>query len=176
MGYPDNILDRYRRIDALAQQGIDGERVSANNARRGMEEQYPGIREQVFPPPRAAPGNDAPYLGPYSAADSFGRAAPKPSWRDRAQEAMGWAARVAAEVAAARDMETLASSLTEIHSKNLNSGKFQIAVRFPSAELGYHLSRMDPRKRAEFVEKVTSLFREELAFVLDPENGASYDD
>jgi hypothetical protein len=176
MGYAENLLDRYRRIDALVEQGIDGERVAAENARRGMEEQYPGIREQVFPSVRKGPANDAPYLGPYAAADNFGKAAPKPSWRDRAQEAMGWAARVAAEVAAARDMEALAASLTEIHSKNLSSGKFQIGVRFPSAELGYHLSRMDPRKRAEFVEKVTSLFREELAFVLDPENGASYED
>jgi hypothetical protein len=173
MEYAENLLNRYRNVTARVQRGVGGERVAAENALRGLEEQYPGIGGQAFPP--APPANDAPYLGPFSAADNFGKT-PKRSWKDAAQEAMGWAARVAAEVAAARDMEGLASHLTEIHSKNLSGGKFQIAVKFPSADLGYHLSQMDAAKRASFVERVTALFREELAFVLDPENGASYDD
>ena len=173
MAYAENLLHRYRGVVARVQRGVDGERVAAENVLRSLEEQYPGIGAQAFPPPPVA--NDAPHLGPYSAADNFGKPQ-KRSWKDAAQDAMGWAARVAAEVAAARDMGGLAAHLTEIHSKNLNSGKFQIAVKFSSVDLGYHLGQMDAAARAAFVESVTALFREELAFVLDPANGASYED
>ena len=172
MTYAENLLDRFRHVDALAQHGVAGEKVSAFNVLQSLEVKYPGIRRQAFPP-SAAPTNDAPDLGPYSAAGGNFGAGTKPrwDWRSTVQDVAGWAHRMAEEVAAARQMEALAATLTEIHSKNLST-KFQIAVKFDSEELGFHLSQMDVRQRAEFVEKVTNLFRTELSFALDPENGA----
>ena len=81
---------------------------------------------------------------------------------------MEWAARMAAEVAASKEMERIVASITEVQSKNLSSGKFQVSVRFGAEELGYHLSRMTPVQRAEFIERVTGLFREELTYALTP--------
>lgn len=173
MYYADSLLDRFRNVDALAQRGVGGERDNAVRILADMERKYPGIRGQAYP---RSPKNEAPHLDAFTAASgNFGGpvagAPPKAAgfdWRNAAQDAFGWAARMAAEVAASKEMERIVASITEVQSKNLSSGKFQVSVRFGAEELGYHLSRMTPVQRAEFIERVTGLFREELTYALTP--------
>jgi len=175
MYYADSLLDRFRNVDALAQRGVGGERDNAARILRDMEKKYPGIRMQAFP---RSPQNDAPHLDAFTAASgNFGGAAASPpppkapgfDWRNAAQDAFGWAARMAAEVAASKEMERVVASITEVQSKNLSSGKFQVSVRFGAEELGYYLNRMTPVQRAEFIERVTGLFKEELTYAITPE-------
>lgn len=171
MYYADSLLDRFRNVDALGQQGVGGERENAVRILADMEKKYPGIRSQAYP---RAPKNEAPHLDAFTAASgNFGgpvAGAPKAGfdWRNAAQDALGWAARMAAEVAASKEIENIVASIAEVQSKNLSSGKFQVSVRFGAEELGYYLSRMNPMQRAEFVERVTGLFREELAYAITP--------
>ena len=174
MYYADNLLDRFRHVDALATRGVGGERDNAVRILRDMEAKYPGIRSQAYP---RSPNNDAPDLDAFTAASgNFGGSgkpppsAPPPGWdwRSAAQDALGWAARMAAEMAAGREVETAVDRLVEVQSKNLSSGKFQVCVKFPAEEMAYYLSRMNEVQRATFVEKVTALFREELVYAITP--------
>jgi hypothetical protein len=174
MYYADNLLDRFRNVDALATRGVGGERDNAARILRDMEAKYPGIRSQAYP---RTPKNEAPDLDAFTAASgNFGGSgkpppsAPPPGWdwRGAAQDALGWAARMAAEMAAGKEVDAAVERLVEVQSKNLSSGKFQISVRFPGEEMAYYLSRMNDVQRATFVEKVTALFREELTYAITP--------
>lgn len=179
MYYAENLLDRFRHVDALASRGVGGERDNAARILRDMETKYPGIRAQAYP---RAPNNDAPNLDAFTAASgNFGGATHPPpppptsrgeTWnrvRNVASDAFSWAARMAAEMAATKEVESVVARLVEVQSKNLTSGNFQIAVKFPGEEMAFHLSRMNEVQRALFVEQVTALFRQELAFAVTPE-------
>lgn len=175
MYYADNLLDRFRHVDSLASRGVGGERENAVRILRDMETKYPGIRAQAYP---RAPNNDAPNLDAFTAASgNFGgaSAAPPPKaepWsrlRNVASDAFSWAAKMAAEMAATKEVESVVARLVEVQSKNLTSGNFQIAVKFPGEEMAFHLSRMNEVQRALFVEQVTALFRQELSFAITPE-------
>jgi hypothetical protein len=183
MYYAENLLDRFRHVDALATRGVGGERENATRILRDMEAKYPGIRSQAYP---RTPKNDAPDLDAFTAASgNFGgatRTPPPPQqgpawdWRSAAQDALGWAARMAAEMAAGKEVDAAIDRLVEVQSKNLSSGKFQLSVRFPGEEMAYHLSRMNDMQRATFVEKVTALFREELLYVVTPSEEEAEDE
>lgn len=182
MYYAENLLDRFRHVDALATRGVGGERDNAARILRDMEAKYPGIRAQAYP---RTPKNDAPDLDAFTAASgNFGGAArpsgspPPPGWdwRSAAQDALGWAARMAAEMAAGKEVDAAIDRLVEVQSKNLSSGKFQLSVRFPAEEMAYYLSRMNDMQRATFVEKVTALFREELLYVVTPSDEDAEDE
>jgi hypothetical protein len=175
MYYAENLLDRFRHVDALATRGVGGERDNALRILREMEAKYPGIRSQAYP---RTPNQDAPNLDAFTAASgNFGgatrpppAASPPPGWdwRSAAQDALGWAARMAAEMAAGKEVDAAVDRLVEVQSKNLSSGKFQLSVRFPAEEMAYHLSRMNDIQRATLVDKVTALFREELIYAITP--------
>lgn len=49
-GYDNKVLDRYRKVWALAQQGEGGERTTAQSMVDKLREQHPGIHLQAFPP------------------------------------------------------------------------------------------------------------------------------
>lgn len=179
MYYADNLLDRFRHVDALASRGVGGERENAARILRDMESKYPGIRAQAYP--RTAT-NDAPNLDAFTAAGgNFGGAAsaPKPEkpssdpqwarWKNVASDALGWATRMAAEMAAAKEVESVVERLVEVQSKNLTSGNFQISVKFPAEEMGFHLARMSPVQHAQFIDRLTTLFRDELTYALTPD-------
>lgn len=173
MYYADNLLDRFRHVDALATRGVGGERENAARILREMETKYPGIRAQAYP---RTPSNDAPHLDAFTAASgNFGGATREPEaapkwerWKNVASDAFGWAARMAAEMAAAKEVEQVISRFVEVQSKNLSSGNFQVAVKFPGEEMAFHLSQMTPVQRANFVEQVTALFRQELSHAVSP--------
>jgi hypothetical protein len=172
MYYADSLLDRFRHVDALSSRGVGGERDNAVRILREMETKYPNIRAQAYP---RTGGQDAPHLDAYTAADgNFGGAAAKPApppgwdWRSAAQDALGWAGRMAAEMAAGKEVDVAIERLVEVQSKNLSSGKFQVCVKFPSEEMSYRLSRMNEVQRTSFVDKVSAMFREELLYAITP--------
>ena len=58
MPYEEKIVERYKAVFALAEQGVAGEKENALRIRAKMEQMYPGIREQAFPPPPQDEGFD----------------------------------------------------------------------------------------------------------------------
>lgn len=188
---PENILNRYRGAKARVDQGTTpSERSTAAGIVYQMEEKYPGIRAQAYPPP---PRQDVPGFDAFTPSDgNFGGTgeASKLDWRkilrQQAEKIAGDALRYAASqdferVAAAAAAEAakqrgggvsigdIAERITEFQSKTLPSGKYQIAVKFDIDELTHWIDKMNDAQTAEFIEVVTGLFRDQLVYSLTPE-------
>lgn len=189
---PENILNRYRGAKARVDQGTTpSERSTAAGIVYQMEEKYPGIRAQAYPPP---PRQDVPGFDAFTPSDgNFGGAggeASKLDWRKILREQAEKIAGDAIRYAASRDFERvtaaaaeaarqqqgigvsirdIAERITEIQSKTLPSGKYQIAMKFDVDDLTHWLDRMNPAQTTEFVEVVTGLFRDQLIYSLTPE-------
>ena len=50
MGYAANIIERYKKICALADQGKDGEADNAKRLKEKMQKKHPGIHKEAYPP------------------------------------------------------------------------------------------------------------------------------
>lgn len=50
MGYAENIIERYKKICALAEKGAEGEADNAKRMKAKMETKHPGIEKEAFPP------------------------------------------------------------------------------------------------------------------------------
>ncbi|NCX99937.1 MAG: hypothetical protein EBX35_15525, partial [Planctomycetia bacterium] len=57
MPYEEKVVERYRHVVALEERGAtEGERNAAATQRQRMDDKYPGIRLEAFPPPPPPPG------------------------------------------------------------------------------------------------------------------------
>lgn len=188
---PENILNRYRgATDRIRQGSTPNERSNASGIVYQMEQKYPGIRAQAYPP---SPRQDVPGFDAFTASDgNFGGTgeASKLDWRkilrQQAEKIAGDALRYAASqefervTAAAAEaakqqrgngvsVGDIAERITEFQSKTLPSGKYQIAVKFDIDELTHWIDKMNDAQTAEFIEVVTGLFRDQLVYSLTPE-------
>ena len=200
MPYDERIIERYKGVCALAEQGSPGERESAQNIRKKLEEKYPGIHAEAFPaqpPPQdkgfdpfrnwrtrsadpepeaqgqqgggwggfwgnAAGGASAPGGPAGAGGEQRGR-----KWQETAQDVLGWAARVAQEMSSLGTARAYAESITELQAKMLQSGKWQIAVKFPLRDLYAVAGNMNEAQRQEFARHVAAMVQAEVLAALD---------
>jgi hypothetical protein len=73
MGYAENIIERYKKICALAEHGTEGEADNAKRMKVKMENKHPGINEQAFPPKNKKGMFDFSDLGGFDDSDLFRR-------------------------------------------------------------------------------------------------------
>lgn len=200
MPYDERVIERYKGVCALSEQGSPGERESAQNIRRKLEEKYPGIHAQAFPPPppqeqgfnpfrnwrtRAPEPEPEPQAqGGWSGWDGAGGAGgasgpgapgasgePRRRWQETAQDVLGWAARVAQEMSSLGTARAYAESITELQAKMLQSGKWQIAVKFPLRDLYAVAANMNEAQRQEFARYVAALVQAEVLAALEEGSG-----
>lgn len=200
MPYDERVIDRYKGVCALAEQGSPGERQNALDIRTKMESKYPGIREQAFPPQAAPPPGFDPFRnwrqkqpepsgapepeaqssgwsgfwggaaggaqGASGAAGAGGDARGR-RWQETAQDVLGWAARVAQEMSSLGTARAYAESITELQTKMLQSGKWQIAVKFPLRDLYAVAGNMNEAQRQEFARHVAAMVEAEVLAALE---------
>ena len=200
MPYDERIIERYKGVCALAEQGSDGERETARNIRAKLEEKYPGIHAEAFPPSAAPPPQDRGF-DPFrnwrtrpadpdpdpqaqgggwggfwgAAGGAGGPGAPSGAggdqkgrkWQETAQDVLGWAARVAQEMSSLGTARAYAESITELQAKMLQSGKWQIAVKFPLRDLYAVAGNMNDAQRQEFARHVAAMVQAEVLAALD---------
>jgi hypothetical protein len=197
MPYDERIIERYKGVCALSEQGSEGERENARRIREKLEEKYPGIRAEAFPAPPPqdpgfnpfrnwrtrpaepepepqqgggwggfwgnAPGGASAPGGPAGAGgEQRGR-----KWQETAQDVLGWAARVAQEMSSLGTARAYAESITELQAKMLQSGKWQIAVKFPLRDLYAVAENMNEAQRQEFARHVAAMVQAEVLAALD---------
>lgn len=149
--YPENLLDRFRAVDALAQRGAPGERDNAQRIVARMEAEHPGIRKAAYPPPPPEWEEPPPPSGP-----RWDR------WRDMASDAMGWAANVAQELLATKEAQNRADEICEIQIKYLPSGKWQMALRMDERDLRLARRELTAAQKIEFVRHILAAMETEL--------------
>jgi len=154
--YADQLIDRYRALYRISTEGTEGERANARGPIAKMQRDYPGIYDQAFPP--APPPPPPPTIDPANIWSRF---------REGAASTLGWAARVAAEVAAAEEARSFADDTVEITIKVLNSGRWQAAIRIQEHDLEFAARNMTPVQKIEFVQRITSALEAELLQALE---------
>jgi len=189
--YEEKIVDRYRAVHALYLRGAtEGERSAAKVQLQKLEEKYPGIGAQAFPPPPPPeePGFDPfrswrtqqppqdedeepqPRRGGWSDFfTGFGGAQREPSgkkWQETASDVLGWAAKVAQEMSSLGTARAYAEGITELSTKMLQSGKWQIAVKFPLRDLYAVSASMNEVQRQEFARYVAAMVEAEVLAAL----------
>ena len=179
MTYDEGLIDRYKAVVAHAERGEGNEKANAQRLREKMEAQYPGIREQAFPPSQK--GFD-PFAGWRSnkkrddededrprrerkRAGGFGF--DRDRWASVANEAFGFAARMAEEMGSLGTARAYAESITEIQAKVLQSEKYQIAVKFPLRDLYEIAANMNELQRIEFARYVGAMVEAQVLAVLN---------
>lgn len=193
MPHEEKVVERYKAVYALSEQGVGGEKDNAIRIRTKMEQMYPGIREQAFPPPppqsdgfdpfhrwrtQSAPEpDDEPrqqrqrqrsggwedFLGGFAGnPQGQGR-----KWQETAQDVLGWAAKVAQEMSSLGTARAYAESVTELQAKMLQSGKWQIAVKFPLRDLYAVAGSMNEAQRQEFARYVAAMVEAEVLAALE---------
>lgn len=198
MPYEEKIVERYKAVFALAEQGVAGEKENALRIRTKMEQMYPGIREQAFPPPPPQEEGFDPFRRwrtqqapepepepeprqrrqqqqrPGGWEDFFGGFTGNPQgqaqgrkWQETAQDVLGWAAKVAQEMSSLGTARAYAESITELQAKMLQSGKWQIAVKFPLRDLYAVAGSMNEVQRQEFARYVAAMVEAEVLAALE---------
>lgn len=196
MPYEEKIIERYKAVYALAEQGVAGEKENALRIRAKMEQMYPGIREQAFPPAQPPPQEEG--FDPFRRWRTQGTPPPEPEpdprqrqqqrpggwdgvfggfgggqqggqrrWQDTAQDVLGWAAKVAEEMSSLGTARAYAESITELQTKMLQSGKLQVAIRFPLRDLYAVAGSMNEAQRQEFARYVASMVEAEVLAALE---------
>ena len=166
MQYSEQLLDRYAKVDKLAEGGMDGEKDNASRLRSQMQSKYPGIDYQSRLRLKQQAEKERSDLGPMdSARDTFGGGFRNEErwkrWAGMAESAFSWAANVAGEAASAHYAQQCADQLVEIQGKNLASAKYQIAAKIPLKDL-YNCARyLNPMQKQIFAhaigQKVTQM-------------------
>lgn len=179
MPYEEKIVERYRAVCALEERGAtEGERSAASAQRQKMDEKYPGIRLEAFPPPppqdagfdpfrswrTQQPEEEDPRAQRGGWSDFFG--GQQRRWQDTASDVLGWAAKVAQEMSSLGTARAYAESITELSTKMLQSGKWQISVRFPLRDLYAVSANMNEAQRQEFARYVASMVEAEVLAAL----------
>jgi len=189
--YEEKIVERYRAVHALFERGsTEGERAAAQVQLQKLEEKYPGIGAQAFPPPppeeqgfdpfrnwrtqqapqeedeepRARRGGWGDFFGGFAGGqrDPSGR-----KWQETASDVLGWAAKVAQEMSSLGTARSYAESITELSTKMLQSGKWQIAVKFPLRDLYAVSASMNDAQRQEFARYVAAMVEAEVLAALN---------
>lgn len=183
MPYEERLVERYRAVCALEERGAtEGERNAAAAQRQKMDEKHPGIRQEAFPPPPPQDEGFDPFRswrtqqpqeedeeprarrgGGWS--DFFGGQQQR-RWQDAASDVLGWAAKVAQEMSSLGTARAYAESITELSTKMLQSGKWQIAIRFPLRDLYAVSANMNEAQRQEFARYVAALVEAEVLAAL----------
>ena len=83
MGYTENIIERYKKICVLADQGTDGEADNAKRMKAKMESKHPGIEKEAFPPKKKKGMFDFEDIGGFDDSDLFRR-------KNTGRESAGW--------------------------------------------------------------------------------------
>ena len=166
MQYSEQLLDRYAKVDKLAEGGMDGEKDNASRLRSQMQSKYPGIDYQSRLRLKQQAEKERSDLGPMdSARDTFGGGFRNEErwkrWAGMAESAFSWAANVAGEAASVHYAQQCADQLVEIQGKNLASAKYQIAAKIPLKDL-YNCARyLNPMQKQIFAhaigQKVTQM-------------------
>jgi len=193
--HEEKVVERYKAVYALAEQGVAGEKENALRIRAKMEQMYPGIREQAFPPPppqedgfdpfrswrtqsppepdedrrqqqqRQRSGGWDDFIGGFAKGPPQGQGGRR--WQETAQDVLGWAAKVAQEMSSLGTARAYAESVTELQAKMLQSGKWQIAVKFPLRDLYAVAGNMNEVQRQEFARYVASMVEAEVLAALE---------
>ncbi len=159
MQYSEQLLDRYAKVDNLAEGGMDGEKTNEAKLRAQMQSKYPGIDYQSQLRIRQQAERSRPDLGPTDPArDSFGGGFRNDErwkrWAGVAESAFSWAANVAGEAASAHYAQQCADKFVEVQGKNLSSAKYQIAAKIPLKDL-YNCARyLNPMQKQIFAHAV----------------------
>lgn len=184
MTYDESLVDRYKAVVAHAERGEGNEKANAQRLREKMEAQYPGIRNQAFPP--KAEGFD-PFRAWKSRKDTPSEEEEKPRgrkdrrggggfgnfrfdkdrWASVANEAFGFAARMAEEMGSLGTARAYAESITEVQSKVLQSEKYQIAVKFVLRDLYEVSANMNELQRIEFARYVGAMVEAQVLALLN---------
>jgi hypothetical protein len=200
MPYDERVIERYKGVCALSEQGSAGERQNAQDIRTKMEAKYPGIHAEAFPPQASPPPGFDPFRNWRTKQPETG-SAPEPEaqgsgwsgfwggsasgaqgasgaagaggdprgrrWQETAQDVLGWAARVAQEMSSLGTARAYAESITELQTKMLQSGKWQIAVKFPLRDLYAVAGNMNEAQRQEFARHVAAMVQAEVLAALE---------
>lgn len=180
MKYDAGLIDRYKAIVAHAERGEGNEKANAQRLRAKMEAQHPGIKEEAFPPPPRDEGG----FDPFRAWRSRGAPAPEPEeeedtssrrrrseqrarWADFASEAFRWTSQVVEEMSSLGTARAYAEGITEIQSKLLQSGKYQIALKFALKDLYAIAGSMNEAQRQEFARYVAAMVEAQVLALLE---------
>ena len=167
MPYPENIVEKYTRVHALAMSGIGGEKENAARIVSQLRMKYPGIHEQAFPPAPPPPPSGQGHERPESSVpwyERFNRA------RDMAAEAVDWATRVAAEMASLEYARHVAAEVAEVQTKMLQRERVQVSVKLPLRELYYLGERLSPQQKDEFAATIAAVVEAEILRLMNGED------
>ena len=166
MTHPDNIVEKYTRVHALAQSGVGGEKENAARIVAQLRMKYPGIHEQAFPPapPPFTGGQQRGQDTSVPWYERFNRA------RDMAAEAVDWATRVAAEMASLEYARHVAAEVAEVQTKMLQRERVQVSVKLPLRELYYLGERLSPQQKDEFAATIAAVVEAEILRLMNGED------
>lgn len=178
MKYDAGLIDRYKAIVAHAERGEGNEKANAQRLRAKMEAQYPGIKEEAFPPPPRDEGGFDPFKAWRSRntqppRDEDEEEAPRQRreqrarWSDFASEAFRWTSQVVEEMSSLGTARAYAESITELQAKLLQSGKYQIALKFPLRDLYSVAGSMNEAQRQEFARYVAAMVEAQVLALLE---------
>jgi len=174
MEIPQSVVERYLKVATLADRGVGGERENAQRARSHMEDRYPGIRSASASQQAERDRVDA-GAADQPANGNFG-AGPAPEgnrwtrWGRMAESAVTWAAGAAVEAASFEYARRCADHFVEVVSKNLPSGKLQVAARIQGNDLYKCASTLTDTQKHAFAHRVGEEVAEEILLALYPDS------
>jgi len=186
MPYEEKVVERYRHVVALEERGAtDGERAAAAKQRQRMDEKYPGIRAEAFPPPpnagfdpfsswrtaHEAPADDPTYENAEDPREGGRGFWDGIRWRDVAGDMLGWAARTAQEMSSLGTARAYAESTVEVQAKVLQSQKWQVSAKINLRDLYAVAGTMNEAQRVEFARYVAATVEAEVLAALEEAAG-----
>jgi len=185
MPYEEKVVERYRHVVALEERGAtEGERNAAATQRQRMDDKYPGIRLEAFPPPPPPPGAG---FDPFSSWRTAHEPEPEPEpedprrgrgsfwdgirWQDMAGDVLGWAARTAQEMSSLGTARAYAESTVEVQAKVLQSQKWQVSAKMNLRDLYAVAGAMNEAQRVEFARYVAAMVEAEVMAALTEASG-----
>lgn len=150
--YDERLLGRYRKVFALLQQGVGGEKDTAQRLVAKMQTDYPDIHEQAFPKP------------PPQVSDSL-RANPLweflNSFAGQVREGSRWVARAAYEAAQIEAAYAYADELFEVWTET-RKHTWRLVVRADDDDLSAVAAEMSAVQREVLADALAARFRQHL--------------
>lgn len=160
----ENILDKYAKVWTLADAGAP-ESPAARNIMEGMEQKYPGIRQQAEAL-RAAMNTQytrhdpAPNPRPQNGYPQNGHAPDAPDWRKMAANAFSFASQYAYQAFGAMESENIAQRV-RIEGRDNPTGTMSVTARFDQ-HISHYARLLTPMQKEMIAGMVADRIKQEI--------------
>lgn len=170
----EKILEKYRKVKALAERGEGGEKKTAQKVLSRMERNYPGIKEEASAEEEIPPEPNRPHW-----SDLWKKQQDSRSWQDHvknfthaASGAFEWASHFAGEAFSVHEAQRLAQHHVKITPKDHQTGALACNIRIPPEVAQRVYQQFTDEQITVFVNTLSQRMASELFFhIVGEEDG-----